>query len=407
MDYATVPFTELKEAVLNQLKSQKYMDSTLTTYRRTYNRVHVFLNENGTDIYSHEFGKAFIMKSDVCKSTLSAYVCAIRRLDDFVDGNAYRCHHGTLKEDMPEEFADALSGFLNHCENGGNKPATILTKERACISFLNHVKHEGCSNLAEIQPGMVARALLTISNRDLYARLRQFLRYLAAAGIITTDLSGMIPHYKRPITLPTVYTPEEISKIESSIDTSRETGKRDLAIICIASRMGLRAGDIARLKLSEIDFNRGIITIIQEKTGNQLSLQMPSQVHNALLLHLENDKHSLEDGYVFHSMTAPYDRISTSIIRHALNKYFHEGGVNTAGKKHGPHSLRSSLASSMVNDGASYEVVRRILGHTDPDIIKHYAKVDIENLRLCAIDPPAPSGLFLSYLSGKEVMNHV
>lgn len=61
----------------------------------------------------------------------------------------------------------------------------------------------------------------------------------------------------------------------------------------------------------------------------------------------------------------------------------------------------------MVNDGASYETVRKILGHSDPDVIKHYAKTDIENLRLCSIEPPAPSGVFEDYLSGKKVIDRV
>ena len=72
---------------------------------------------------------------------------------------------------------------------------------------------------------------------------------------------------------------------------------------------------------------------------------------------------------------------------------FIAAGIDTSGKKHGPHAFRSSMASSMVNDGGSYEIARRILGHSDPNVIKHYARTDIENLRLCSIDPPAPSGL--------------
>lgn len=55
----------------------------------------------------------------------------------------------------------------------------------------------------------------------------------------------------------------------------------------------------------------------------------------------------------------------------------------------------------MVNDGAACETVRRILGHSDPDIIKHYAKIDIENLRKCSIVPPPPTGRFGDYLNGK------
>jgi site-specific recombinase XerD len=134
---------------------------------------------------------------------------------------------------------------------------------------------------------------------------------------------------------------------------------------------------------------------------------MPVDVANAIIMHLENDKLSLEDGYVFHSLSAPYGCITTSIIRHAINKCFIAANVNTTGKKHGPHAFRSSLASSMVNDNASYEVVRRILGHSSPDVINHYAKVDIENLRKCSIDPPIPTGVFNDYLSGKEVIVHV
>lgn len=61
----------------------------------------------------------------------------------------------------------------------------------------------------------------------------------------------------------------------------------------------------------------------------------------------------------------------------------------------------------MINDGASYETVRKILGHSNPDVIKHYARTDIENLRLCALEPPAPSGFFEEYLSGKKVIERV
>lgn len=407
MDNNAIPFVELMNAVINQLKSWKYMDSTLIVYRRTYKRIQVFLSEHGTDIYTHELGQAFIDNSNVCKSTLSSYICAVRRLDDYIDGKPYRCHHDEQKLEVPLEFADVLSDYLHECEQNGNKPPTVLAKERSCVSFLNQVALNACFDLSKLDAGIITHALLVFSNKDNYARIRQFLQYIAADGITEVDFSGIVPHYKRTIPLPTVYTPEEIYQMEASIDTSTTTGKRNLAIIRLASRMGLRAGDITALKLSEIDFIGGNITITQEKTNVPLALQMPSDVSEALIVHLENDKYSLKDGYVFHSMTAPYGRITTSVIRHMLNECLHNANINIAGRKHGSHALRSSLASSMVNDGASYEVVRRILGHTDPDVIKRYAKADIENLRLCAIDPPPASGLFLEYLSGKEVILHV
>ena len=74
--------------------------------------------------------------------------------------------------------------------------------------------------------------------------------------------------------------------------------------------------------------------------------------------------------------------------------------IDTKGKHHGPHALRASLASSMVNENVPYEAIRGILGHKDPDAVKHYAKLDIEQLRKCAIPVPSPTGAFQAFLEG-------
>ena len=152
-----LPFDELMKAVLEQLKSQKYMDSTLTVYRRTYNRIHIFLNHHGTDIYTHELGKA--CQPDDSKVSLSNSSIGINRSFD------------------PADFS---------------------------------------SDLSQLNTGIVSQALLTFSNKDAYARIRQFLNYLAEKGILEVDLSRIVPHYKRGTALPTTYTPDEISRVEAS-----------------------------------------------------------------------------------------------------------------------------------------------------------------------------------------------
>ena len=407
MTQKAVSFNELMDGVLDQLRTNGYMESTLTIYRRTYSRIRVFINRFDTDFYTPEIGAKFLADTKVKKSTASAYACAIRRLNDFIESKPFRSHHDCPHVQAPPEFTSILEEFLQECIDSGNKPATLQFKQRTCGLFLDSLKKGGCTDLSCLDAGRVSRSLLTFSNKERYAVIRQFLRFLADKSITETDLSGIVPHYRRRKNLPTTYTPEEIARVESAVDTSTDTGKRNLAIIRLATRMGLRSGDIARLKLTEIDFCNGVINITQEKTGIPFSLQMPSDVFDTLTAHVKNDTRSSVDGYVFHCMVAPYGRISTSIIRHAINDSFATAKVDTSGKKHGPHAFRSSLASSMVNDGTPYEVVRRILGHSDPDVIKHYAKADIENLRMCSIEPPGPTGLFGSYLSGKEVVPHV
>ena len=59
----------------------------------------------------------------------------------------------------------------------------------------------------------------------------------------------------------------------------------------------------------------------------------------------------------------------------------------------------------MVNTGEPYEQVRKVLGHRSPDVIKHYAKLDVERLRLCALEASPPTGFFERFLNGGEVLS--
>lgn len=395
------------ESILRQLQEQNYKETSLANYRRFYDRLYAFMSQNGIEVYNEEVGQIFFDYISAGKSTSKFYAVAVRRLNDFINGEPYRCHHKVAVDDIPATFIEVVNAYLNECEKSGNKPVTIMQKKKSCGLFLQEIEKMGCTDLSCLNVQLVSQALLIFENKEHFAVCRQFLRFLSETGIIDKDYSGIVPRYRRRKTLPTTYTVEEITAVETSIDTDTLTGKRNLAIILLATRMGLRSGDIAKLRCSELNFESGSLNIIQEKTGNPLSLQMPEDVVNAIKSYIECTSKDSNDDYVFHSMSAPYGRITTSIIRHITQNAFKDAGINITGKKHGPHAFRSSLASSMVNDGISYEMVRRILGHSDPDVIKRYAKSDIENLRLCAIEPPAPEGHFQEYLSGRRRFHHV
>ena len=96
-----------------------------------------------------------------------------------------------------------------------------------------------------------------------------------------SDYSTIIPHYTKPYVIPSVYSVEEIRAIEETIDTGTIIGKRDYAMILLASRMGMRSGDIARLRIEDVQ-NRTDLDIIQEKTGNTLHLPLIREVKLAI-----------------------------------------------------------------------------------------------------------------------------
>jgi hypothetical protein len=205
-------FSVLSQLVLDELESQGYQDSTLTIYRRIYSRIHAFIKERGSDVYTEEDGRMFIDSLHVADSTLSTHKCAIRRLNDYINEKPYRCHHDNPTMSVPDMYSGILEAYLDECRNSGNRPATLDTKRKTCIEFLHYINQTGCSTLSDLNVEMVSQALLIYANRDRYAVVRMFLRYLAKNKITPSDLSGVVPRYKRGKVLPTAYTPDEIKK---------------------------------------------------------------------------------------------------------------------------------------------------------------------------------------------------
>jgi len=396
-------FMTLSETVIAELKSMEYMDSTLTNYRRFYSRLNCFMEDHSIKQYAPDVGEAFIAEYYPCDNNLQRRILLmIRRLDDHLNGIPYRFHRAMKTSTVPYGFTEVLYDYQEYCISIGNKSGTIDAKKFFCLIFLNFLSDIGCYDITKITAEIVAKSCLIYDNKRGYASLRQFLRYLFEKELITKDLSDIVPHYKCKQIVPSVYTPEEIKKIENAINIDTATGKRNIAILLLITRMGLRSGDIAALTLSSIDFSSSHITLIQQKTGKPLSVFMPNDVSLALKKHIKSSGSRLSDGYLFHSMNAPYGILTTSIIRHIIKECFAFAGIDAKGRKQGPHALRSSLASNLVSGGTSYDTVRKILGHTDPNAIKHYVKTDIERLRKCALAPPEPIGIFHDFLNGRR-----
>jgi len=326
----------------------------------------------------------------------------LRRLNELYVGCNY-----TLVKKLPDIFPPApfavlLKRYIQFCKNTGNKKNTITKKRKFCLDFLNNINDAGCNKISQFASKYICMSIIKINNKDSFAVIRSFLQYMYENGILKNDFSGIIPKYRRVISLPTTYTNDEILSLENIINRTTKTGKRNYAVILLASRLGIRAGDITEMTLDNIDFNNNKISFIQNKTGRALSLPLLPEIREAIQDYLQFARPNVRINYLFIKANAPFDKISTSAIRHALTGYFKLAGINISNKKHGSHTLRSSMASSMINRDIPYEVVRKTLGHTDPQAIKRYAKVDIKNLRLYAIGVPAPSGIFAAALRGRN-----
>jgi site-specific recombinase XerD len=148
---------------------------------------------------------------------------------------------------------------------------------------------------------------------------------------------------------------------------------RDRAVLLLLARLGLRAGEVAQLKFSDIDWRSGEIRICGKNRRPEL-LPLPQEVGNALLVYVKEGRPPLQIREVFTTVLAPFHALTraavTHIVRAALLRADIKAPIN------GAHVLRHSAATAMLRQGASLAGVGAVLRHRSPATTAHYAKVD-------------------------------
>jgi site-specific recombinase XerD len=167
------------------------------------------------------------------------------------------------------------------------------------------------------------------------------------------------------------------------------TGRRNYAILSLLSRLGLRAKEVARLRLEDIDWINGSLLARSSKTHCQRILPLPQDVGEALLAYLRNGRPQTTDREVFLTALPPYRPLKTSAaISVTVKRLMARAGIKR--QSAGAHLLRHSAATQMVNRGASFKEVADVLGHRQLQTTGIYAKLDLAALSEVAL--PWPGG---------------
>lgn len=406
-NYTNDELLHIRDDFIDFLRKRNYKESTLAVIKRRINNLFNFLEENSYLLNRDGIDKYLmhIDKSDWIYSTKNEAFSIVRRFSEYFFDDKYVPYHPYNQFTEPSLstcYKNILDKYLKDCKTNGNKEYTINSKQRIISRFLFECQINNIEDLNSLDGAVLFRILnhFDSDKENVWPAIALFLNYLAKKSIAKSDLSLLIPKLTRNNKLPTVYSVEEIKRIENAIDTNTFKGKRDKAALLLATRLGIRTCDILNLKEENLNFDNNTISFIQVKTDTEITLPMVDDVRMALVDYLEErNKMSVPIDNIFVSVKGQNLKpLNGSALRFALTSYFDKAGVDYKGKKHGLHSLRSSLASSMVNDNVSYDIVRKVLGHTDDDSIKHYARIDIEELRKCAIEVPVPSGKFKKFL---------
>lgn len=222
--------------------------------------------------------------------------------------------------------------------------------------------------------------------------LRSFLRFLFLSGETPVDLSLAVPTVRqwRQATVHTFLSPDEVEQVLQSCDHTSLVGRRDHAVLILLARLGLRAGEVVALELSDISWRTGEI-LVRGKGGVHERLPLLPDVGEALARYLQDARGRSASRRVFVRMPAPRVGFTTqtavgAIARRAIAR----AGLHPL--RSGAHLFRHSLATTMIRHGASMGEIGEVLRHRSRDTTEIYAKVDFESLRAVALPWPATGG---------------
>ena len=212
--------------------------------------------------------------------------------------------------------------------------------------------------------------------------LRAFLRYLRYKDHIVIDLAGCVPTIRRwkYASLPTCLSAGQVRQVLAACDRQTALGRRDYAILMMLARLGLRANEVATLLLDDMDW-RSSEVLIHAKGRQQMRMPLPPEVGAAIAAYLQDSRPKSGSRRLFLRENAPYVGFASSAAVSMIAKMaLKRAGMN--GFAHmGAHLLRHSLATELLQSGATLTEIGQVLGHRNHDTTRIYAKVDIDALR--------------------------
>jgi integrase/recombinase XerD len=228
--------------------------------------------------------------------------------------------------------------------------------------------------LAECRHGSVRMSQALVTS------LRGLLRFLFLEGRTPIDLTGAVPRVAgwRCASLPKALPAERVARLLASCDRTTAVGRRDFAILTMLSRLGVRACEVAKLQLSDIDWRTGEL-IVRGKQDRLERLPLPADVGEALVDYLRHGRPARSDPHLFLKARAPFGPLTggAGAIGQLVRTAYERIGVPPAGA----HALRHTVATEVLRAGAPLEEIASLLRHRRHATTVLYAKVDWERLR--------------------------
>ena len=262
--------------------------------------------------------------------------------------------------------------FLDGCLAGGTAPGDL--------------------SAADVTAFMVstARGRTPDVTRHAATSLRSLLRFLHVRGLISGPLADAVPTVSRRgrTGTRTAAGPQAVAAMLAGCDRSNPAGLRDYAIIVLLARLGLRAGEVAGLRLDDLDWHAGLVTV-QGKGSSADRMPLPPDAGAAIAGYLRSGRpRDALDRHVFTRLAAPRRGLTAGALKYIVKTAAARAGAGPVS----PHQLRHTAATAVLAAGAPLDEVRQVLRHRREATTAIYATVGTEALRPLARQWPGTGG---------------
>lgn len=312
----------------------------------------------------------FLRSQGVCRSPQARSTAADRVIEEFA---LCTWREQGLAEVTVENYARWVRRFL------------VWRFGRGDICLSNVRVADAAEFIQSEAKRMRPAALKNIANA-----LRSFFRYAQSRGEVSAGLVASVPTvatWASTPPIPRAISAEHAQRAIDSCDRQSAVGLRDRAVLLLLARLGLRACEIVRLTLDDIDWDRAQLRV-RGKGGRESLLPLAADVGEAIAAYLQRGRPSSPDRHLFLRSVAPIrglmegsDGIGT-IVRHAIIR------ARVDAPHRGSHQFRHALAVRMLQLGASLPEIGRVLRHRSVQSTSIYAKVDVNTLRTLAMAWP-------------------
>ena len=398
-----IALTELINQASEYLYTLNYSRGTISHYCNTWNLFKKYASSKGVSTFSMNLGMKFL--SDYYGIDPDAklpyfHVSLIRRikvLEEFKNTSRFCLCHQKNPKKVPKQFADVFNSYQKLVYDMQLSPRTIQSKSFRIINFLTYLDKKKINNFNKFSIVYIHDYVKSLKNYSgatksgILFTLRDFLKFLYKDNLISKEISNAFPVIvsNKFETIPSFYSKKEISNLLNCMEMQTEIGKRDYAILMLAIQLGMRAGDIRKLRIENIRWETNKIEYIQEKTKNPICLPLTENIKFALLDYLKNSRPKSKYTNIFVRHRAPFMPFADkNPFYWVINKYLKKADIKTAGKKHGLHSMRYSLASNLLGENTPIPVITGILGHKSSDTTNTYLRIDTGMLRSVALEVP-------------------